>query len=63
MERALESFQHRVARRITGEQLRRQVDGIWEYPPLADSLREAGLEGIRKMATRSQNKVAQYIAM
>ena len=32
MERALSSFQHRAARRITGRQPRRQGDGIWGYP-------------------------------
>ena len=30
MERALDSFQHRVAQRITGRQPRRQGDGSWE---------------------------------
>ena len=62
MERALESFQHRVARRITGKQPWRRVDGIWEYPPLAEALGGAGFEGIRKLVTRRQNTVAQYIA-
>ena len=61
MERALDSFQHRVARRITGKQPRRRMDGSWEYPPLAEALREAGFEGIRKSVTRRQNTVAQYI--
>ena len=31
--RALGGFQHRVSRRINGRQPKRQVDGIWEYPP------------------------------
>ena len=63
MEQALDSFQNRVARRITGNQPRRQyTDGSWEYPPLAEALREAGFEGIRKSVTRRQNTVAHYIA-
>ena len=63
MERDPESFQNRVARRITGKQPRRQqTDGRWEYPPLAETLREAGLEGIRKSVTRRQNRVVQYIS-
>ena len=33
MERALGSFQHRFARRLTNRQLRRRVGGSWEYPP------------------------------
>ena len=41
MERALDSFQHRVVRRITGKQLRIRADGSWEYPPLAEAMGEA----------------------
>ena len=52
MERALDSFQHRVARRITGKQARRRTDGSWEYPPLAEALGEAGFQEIRKSFTR-----------
>ena len=48
MERALESFQSRVARRITGKKPRRRAYGSWDYPPLAEALGEAGLEGVRK---------------
>ena len=44
MERALESFQHRVARRITRKQPRKRVDGRWEYPPLEEALGEAGFK-------------------
>ena len=39
MEKALDSFQSRVARRLTGNQLRRKKDGSWDYPPLAEALR------------------------
>ena len=63
MEQALDSFQNRVARRITGKQPRqRWKDGSWEYPPLAEALREAGFEGIRKLVRRRQKTVPQYIA-
>ena len=34
MEKALDSFQSRVARRITGRQPRRKKDRIWDYLPL-----------------------------
>ena len=60
MERYLGSFQYRVVRRITGKQPRRQVDGIWKYPFLAETLGEAGFEGIMKLVTRRQNTVVQY---
>ena len=40
MERALYSFQNRVARSITGKQpWRQQTDGRFEYPPLVEALR------------------------
>ena len=62
MEKALDIFQYRVARRLTGKHPRRKTGGIWDYLPLAEALGEAGLEGIRKLVTRRQNTVAQYIA-
>ena len=34
MEKALDSFQSRVTRRITGRQPQRKKDGSLEYPPL-----------------------------
>ena len=58
MERALDSFQHRVAQRLTGRQPRRRGMGAG----LTRHWGEAGFEGIRKYVTRRQNTVAQYIA-
>ena len=43
MERDLDSFQYRVARRITGKHPWQWTDGSWDYPPLAEALGEAGL--------------------
>ena len=62
MERALDSFQHRVVQRINGKQPQIRGDGIWEYPPLAEAMGETGFKGIRKSFTRRQNTAAQYIA-
>ena len=62
MEKALDIFQSRVARGVTGNHLWRKKDGRWDYPPVTEALEEAGLEGIRKSITRRQNTVAQYIA-
>ena len=62
MKKAMDSFQSRVARKITGRQPRRNKDRSWEYPPLAGALREAGMVGIRTSITRRQNMFAQYIA-
>ena len=52
MERALDSFHHRVVRRLAGRQPRRRGDGSWSYPPLAEAMGEAGFKGIRKSVTR-----------
>ena len=62
MEKALDSFHSRVARRLTGKQPRRKKDWSWDYLPLAEAMGEAGIEGIWKSITRRQNMVAQYIA-
>ena len=61
MEQALDRFQNRVARRLTGRQTRRQGDVSWAYPPLDEAMGKAGFEGIRKSVTRRQNTVAKYI--
>ena len=62
MEKALESFQSRVARKITGRQPRQRNNRSWIYPPLAGVMKEAGMVGIRISILRRHNKVAQYIA-
>ena len=62
MEKALEIFQSRVARRLTGNQPLINKDRIWDYPPLVEALGGAGIEGIQKSITRRQNTVLQYIA-
>ena len=63
MESALDAFQVRVARRLTGRQPRRGRDRKWFYPSLAGSLKEAGVVRARTLVLRSQNTVAQFIAM
>ena len=62
MEWALDSLHHRVTQRITGSQPQRWGYGSWEYPPLAEEMGEVVFKGIRKLVTRRQKKVAQYIA-
>ena len=62
MEKSMDSFQSRFARRLTGEQPWRKKDRIWDYLPLVEALGEVGIEGIRKSITWRQNTVAQYIA-
>ena len=52
MEKALDSFQARVARKITGGQPRRRKDGSWIYPPLEGIMKEAGMVGIRNSILR-----------
>ena len=62
MESALDAFQGRVARRLTGRQPRRGRDGKWFYPSLAGALKEAGIERARTLVLWRQNTVAQFIA-
>ena len=61
-ERALDSFMHGAARRITGNQPRRG-GGKWTYPHLKYAMQEVGFGGTQTAVTRRQNTVAQYIAM
>ena len=43
MEAALDAFQGRVARRLTGRMSRRGRDGKWRYPPLEGATKDAGI--------------------
>ena len=62
MESALDAFQGRVARRLTGRQPLRGRYGKWFYPSLAGALKEAGVVRVRTSILRRQNTVAQFIA-
>ena len=62
MESALDTFQGRVARRLTGRHPRRGRDGKWFYPSLVGALKEAGVVRVRTLILRRQNTVAQFIA-
>ena len=62
MESALDAFQGRVARRLTGRQPCRGNDGKWFYPFLEGALKEAGVVRVRTSILRRQNMVAQFIA-
>ena len=62
MESALDAFQGRVARRLTGRQPRRGRDGKWFYPYLAGALKEAGAVRARTSVLLRNNTVAQFIA-
>ena len=35
---------------------------IWDYPPLEEAMRAAGLEEMETYISRCQNKVSQYIS-
>ena len=62
MEKALEIFQSRVAKKIMGIQPGRRKNGSWIYLPLVGRMKEAGMVGIRTSILRRHNTVAQFIA-
>ena len=62
MESGLDTFQGRVAQRLTGWKPRWGRDGEWFYPSLAGALKEAGVVRARTLVLRRQNTVAQFIA-
>ena len=51
IERALDSFMHGDARRITGRQTWRGGDGKWYYSSLEGATKEAGFKEIRTSIT------------
>ena len=61
MELALDAFQGRVARKLTGRQPRRGRDEQWFYQSLAGAMKEAGIVRIRTSILWRQNTVAQFI--
>ena len=62
MEKALDSFQSWVARKITGRQPRRSKDRSWIYPLLVGIIKETEMVVIRTSIIQRQNTVAQFIA-
>ena len=62
MEAALDAFQGRVARRLTGRLPRRGRDGKWQYLPLEGAIKDAGIVRSRTSVLRRQNTVAQFVA-
>ena len=62
MEAALDSFQGRVARRLTGRLTRRGRDRKWQYLPLAGAIKDAGIVRARTSVLRRQNTAAQFVA-
>ena len=48
MGRSMGGYQHRVARRLTGNQIHNLWYRIWYYPPLEESVREAGLDKVEE---------------
>ena len=62
MESALDAFQGRVERRLTGRHPRRGRDKKWFYPSLVEALKEAVVVRVRTSILRRQNTAAQFIA-
>ena len=62
MEAALDAFQGKVARRLTGRKPRRGRDGKWLYLPLAGATKDAGIVRARTSVLRRHNAVSQFVA-
>ena len=62
MDKALDIFQSRVARKITGKHPRSKKYGSWFYPPVAGVMKDTGMVGIWTSILRRQNTVAQFIS-
>ena len=62
MEAAMDVFQGRVARRLTGRMPRRGREGTWLYLPLEGATKEAGIVRARTSVLRRQNTIAQFVA-
>ena len=62
MAAALNAFQGRVARRLTGRLPRRGRDGKGQYISLAGAIKNAGIVRVRTSVLRRQNTVAQFVA-
>ena len=62
MEKALDSFQSRVARNLTGRQSRSRKEGTWYYPSMVGAMKESGIVRILTSFLQRQNRVAQFIA-
>ena len=62
MEKALDTFQARVARKLTGRKPRRGIDGTWYYSSLLGEMKEEEIFRIGTSILRRQNAVAQFIA-
>ena len=52
MEKALDSFQYRVVRRLIGKHPRQLTDGSWDYPPLAEALWGSGARGDKEFGNK-----------
>ena len=61
MVQILEWLHHWVEKRLTSKQLKKRLDGVWDYPPIAESLWGAGIEEIEVYIGRRQNMVDQFI--
>ena len=55
-------FHHRVARRLTGRQLRRGQDRGWFYPQMQEAMAQVGLQEAETYVSLCHNTITQYIA-
>jgi hypothetical protein len=61
MLKALDSFHHKIARRISNMMPVREANDTWYYPPILLALETAGLFTIAEYVERQQGTLAQYV--
>ena len=57
----LRSFHHRAARYMTGQHIKKQGDGTWEYPDHDSLLRKCGLFPMKTYIERRRGTLRKYL--
>ena len=57
----LENFHRKCARHITGQHIRNNRDGTWEYPQTTEIFRMTGLEPMTDYIERRRKTVSDYL--
>ena len=61
MDKVLAGFHHRIARQLSGCTAKRR-HGVWEYPPIAEALKTAGLFPMDEYLTRRVQRIRRHVS-